>query len=36
LTQIDELKEKYEENIQTMNEEKKELENIRNHKLMGL
>ena len=35
MTQIDELEEKYEENIQTINLKKKELENIRNHKLMG-
>jgi molecular chaperone GrpE (heat shock protein) len=35
LTQIDKLEEKYEENIQTINSKKKDLENIRNHKLMG-
>lgn len=35
LSQINQLEEKYEENIETINLKKKELENIRNHKLMG-
>lgn len=36
INQIKHLEEKYEENIQTINLKKKELENIRNHKLMSL
>lgn len=35
INQIKQLEEKYEEYIETINFKKEELENIRNHKLMG-
>ena len=35
LSEINNLEEKYEENLQQISDKKKELENIRNHKLLG-